>query len=88
MRLVEISEEEILAVYGLLLWSALEAFSADPTYFAEMSESANLICYKRSLWEARSLAVAKAATPDEVPSLTEQILSERGIEPPRRRKAA
>lgn len=87
MATAEITEEECLSRYGPLQWEALVAFATDPTYLCEMAEAANLILYKRELWEARAEALAKAETPDQVKSLTDRLLRERGIQVPRRRAA-
>lgn len=84
----EITEDQILTEYGGLLWDALRSFGQDPTYFADMCESANLIEYKRKLWEARADAVARAETPDQVRDITERLLEERGVQAPQRRRRA
>lgn len=84
----ELSEDEILATYGALLWTALTSFGEDPTYFVSMSEQANLIEYKRGLWDARAEASRQSADPVVVRDLTEKILISRGVQTPRRRGRA
>lgn len=83
----ELSETEILTSYGDLLWESVSAFGQDARYAVDMVDSANLIAYKRALWEARSQAVKVAQTPDAVRPLTLKIMAEKGIEPPRKRNS-
>ena len=87
----ELPENEVLLLrYGDLLWSAVSAFGQDPSYLVDMAEAANLIEYKRNLWQAKSEALRQAKEPDQVKELTGTIMRERGIYPPqgRRRRAA
>lgn len=75
-------ETEIRDQFGETIWDAIGAFTQDPSYLAEMIESANLIEYKRQLWGIRAEAIRRANTPEEVKAITQQILLERGIQPP------
>lgn len=86
----ELSETDILIRHGVLLWDAVSAFGHDPTYLADMVESADLITYKRAMWAARSEAQRQASCPDDVKALTTEIMATRGIRPPqgKRRKVA
>jgi hypothetical protein len=86
----ELSETQILSKHGDLLWVAVSAFGHDPAYLADMVESADLIKYKREMWNARSEASKLASCPEEVREHTARIMSERGIVPPsnKRRRAA
>lgn len=85
--MADLSENEILLLrYGGLVWDAVAAFGADPHYLVDMAEAANLIEYKRSLWQAKSEATQQAKEPEQVKELTGSIMRARGIVPPRSRR--
>jgi hypothetical protein len=88
MAQIELSDEELLLRYGALIWCAVSAFGEDPSYLGDMAAQARMISYKRDLWSARSEAQKRGVSGDELRSVTQDILQERGVRTPRRARAA
>lgn len=83
--IVPCPETDLLDEHGQTIWDAIQAFTEDPSYLAEIVESANLIDYKRQLWDIRSEAIKQADSPDKVREISERLIAERGLTPPKSR---
>lgn len=80
----ELTESDIELLYGSLIEGAFSAFCEDPQYVADMAEHGALLNYRRRLWAVRNEVSQECSDPDEVRARTQELMEERGIQPPKR----